>query len=288
MNSSASHNFTNTKMPHIDQRTTGYHERFRFTGKERDKETGYGYFGARYMDHELTTMWLSVDPMADKYPGISPYAYCSWNPIKLVDPDGQEDWEVDKLGHITKCQEQQENPTEDRIRIKGTTGWTEKNSISGLKRFTITDPVTVPLENASTDYGSLISMGGTEDDRLNVFKFCASNANVEFSLMEIVDGNNHFSYLTTSHDEHLRRKEKIGDGLGSAVAVRFFDKLQLHIHNHFTGKVGWGPNEDDYGFKENINNLRNDYQQKNPDANLPEVKFMIYKCRGNDKQTISY
>ena len=62
---------------------------FVFTGKERDEETGYGYFGARYMDHELTTTWLSVDPMADKYPSISPYAYCAWNPVKLVDPDGR-------------------------------------------------------------------------------------------------------------------------------------------------------------------------------------------------------
>ena len=59
-----------------------------FTGKERDEETGYGYFGARYMDHELMTMWLSVDPMADKYPSISPYAYCAWNPIRLTDPNG--------------------------------------------------------------------------------------------------------------------------------------------------------------------------------------------------------
>ena len=64
--------------------------RFSFTGKERDEETGYGYFGARYMDHELMTSWLSVDPMADKYPSISPYNYCMWNPVKLVDPDGKE------------------------------------------------------------------------------------------------------------------------------------------------------------------------------------------------------
>lgn len=35
--------------------------------------------------------WLSVDPMSDKYPGISPYAYCGWNPIKFVDADGM-DW----------------------------------------------------------------------------------------------------------------------------------------------------------------------------------------------------
>ena len=75
---------------YVDQRASGYHERFTFTGKERDEETGYGYFGARYMDHELMTMWLSVDPMADKYPNISPYNYCAWNPVRLVDPDGRE------------------------------------------------------------------------------------------------------------------------------------------------------------------------------------------------------
>ncbi len=76
--------------PFVDQRISGYSERFRFTGKERDEETGFGYFGARYMDHELMTMWLSVDPLSDKYPNISPYAYCVWNPTKLVDPYGMD------------------------------------------------------------------------------------------------------------------------------------------------------------------------------------------------------
>ena len=57
--------------------------------EQRDEETGYGYFGARYIDHELMTCWLSVDPMADKYPNISSYSYCAWNPVKLVDPDGR-------------------------------------------------------------------------------------------------------------------------------------------------------------------------------------------------------
>ncbi len=61
-----------------------------FTGKERDSETGFSYFGARYYDSDILTGWLSVDPMADKYPSLSPYAYCAWNPIKLVDPDGKE------------------------------------------------------------------------------------------------------------------------------------------------------------------------------------------------------
>ena len=61
-----------------------------FTGKEKDEETGYGYFGARYMDHELMTSFISVDRYAAKYPFLSPYAYCAWNPVKLVDPDGKD------------------------------------------------------------------------------------------------------------------------------------------------------------------------------------------------------
>ena len=61
-----------------------------FTGKERDSETGLSYFGARYYDSDVLTSWLSVDPMADKYPSLSPYAYCGWNPVRLVDPDGRD------------------------------------------------------------------------------------------------------------------------------------------------------------------------------------------------------
>ena len=58
-----------------------------FSGKEKDAETGYHYFGARYYNSDLS-IWLSVDPMADKYPSLSPYNYCAWNPLKSVDPDG--------------------------------------------------------------------------------------------------------------------------------------------------------------------------------------------------------
>ena len=72
-----------------------------FTGKERDSETGFSYFGARYYDSDILTGWLSVDPLADKYPSLSPYAYCGWNPVKLVDPDGMEiDWVKDASGEI--------------------------------------------------------------------------------------------------------------------------------------------------------------------------------------------
>ena len=62
---------------------------YTFSAKERDTETGYSYFGSRYYSSELS-IWLSVDPQAAKYPSLSPYVYCANNPIKLVDPNGEE------------------------------------------------------------------------------------------------------------------------------------------------------------------------------------------------------
>ena len=70
----------------------GVLDRSTFTGKERDSKSGFYYFGARYHDSEVLTSFLSVDPMSDKYPNLSPYAYCAWTPLKLVDPDGK-DWD---------------------------------------------------------------------------------------------------------------------------------------------------------------------------------------------------
>ena len=60
-----------------------------FNGKEKDYESGFHYYGARYYWSEILTGWLSVDPMADKYPNISPYVYCAWNPVMMIDPDGR-------------------------------------------------------------------------------------------------------------------------------------------------------------------------------------------------------
>ena len=65
------------------------HSSHTFSAKERDSETGLSYFGARYYSSDLS-IWLSVDPMASKYPSLSPYVYCADNPVKLVDPNGME------------------------------------------------------------------------------------------------------------------------------------------------------------------------------------------------------
>ena len=75
---------------YVDQKSNRFDGvRYTFSAKEKDAETGYSYFGARYYSSDLS-VWLSVDPMSDKYPSLSPYVYCADNPVKLVDPNGEE------------------------------------------------------------------------------------------------------------------------------------------------------------------------------------------------------
>jgi len=71
----------------VSQRNSEFDTRYKFTAKELDNETSYTYFGARYYDSELSG-WLSIDPMSDKYPSLSPYCYSADNPVVLVDPNG--------------------------------------------------------------------------------------------------------------------------------------------------------------------------------------------------------
>jgi len=54
-----------------------------------DRETGMYYYGARYYDPRIS-IFVSVDPLAEKYPNIGGYVYVANNPINAIDPDGRE------------------------------------------------------------------------------------------------------------------------------------------------------------------------------------------------------
>ena len=64
-------------------------KRYRYTGKERDGETGLYYHGARYYAAWLGR-WVSCDPIGIAG-GINVFVYTSNSPINRIDPNGMED-----------------------------------------------------------------------------------------------------------------------------------------------------------------------------------------------------
>ena len=82
------------------------------SAKEMDVEMGYSYFGARYYDSDLS-IWLSVDPMSDKHPNFTPYAYVYQNPMNLIDPIGLDSFKINVQNHSI-----------DRVNVEGSSSHT--------------------------------------------------------------------------------------------------------------------------------------------------------------------
>ena len=71
----------------IEERNSVWNTPYLFNAKEFDEETGMYYYGARYYEPRLS-LWMSTDPMSEKYFSLSAYSYCFNNPISVIDPDG--------------------------------------------------------------------------------------------------------------------------------------------------------------------------------------------------------
>ena len=64
---------------------------YKYNGKELDRMHGLDWYdyGARQYDAAGVPMFTTIDPMAEKYYHLSPYAYCANNPVKYIDKEGK-------------------------------------------------------------------------------------------------------------------------------------------------------------------------------------------------------
>ena len=255
-----------------------YYSDCTFTGKERDVETGYGYFGARYMDHELMTMWLSVDPMADKYPGISPYAYCAWNPVKLVDPEGMDVWEISKNGSLRWMYESEKDTIKapDGSFVEVSEGVLFRGSDGRRGR------------DYSQEYGHYgLSFNSNKENAFEVFDFLADHSEIEYSLFEVDNGLYSTFMLTTSFQEK-------GDSWGCKRAQDYLNNNQLvtHVHSHPSGSLQPSFNKDVPSFTDTqVNAYIYCPKDKNVSRNLKYGGYNRYhssdKLKGTDKISTS-
>ncbi|MGI8960801.1 MAG: SpvB/TcaC N-terminal domain-containing protein [Bryobacteraceae bacterium] len=71
-------------------------KRYRYTGMERDEESGLNYHAARYYAPWLGR-WASVDPEVSTLTHVSPFIYSSANPVVLFDDSGRAPKGTDEL-----------------------------------------------------------------------------------------------------------------------------------------------------------------------------------------------
>ncbi len=145
--------------------------KYKFTSKERDEESFYDYFGARYYDARVGR-WTSVDPLGTEYPDISPFAYTLDNPLRLIDPNGKE---VDPTGLYIQNRDLYDQLVSE---IESKTGislglekgkWIVENISSKgsatARKFileAITNPTTISVfQHFDIQYGSQTTLDGT-------------------------------------------------------------------------------------------------------------------------------
>ncbi|MBP1672473.1 MAG: type secretion protein Rhs [Bacteroidetes bacterium] len=201
----------------VDQRNSSWNAPYTFSGKEKDMETGYGYFGARYYNSGLS-IWLYIDPMSYKYPSMSPYVYCANNPVILVDPDGRDIYTFDEKGYLLDVEE---NKEVDRIVIINKNKNTRRESkdfASGTIKGNVADFKSMSGLPDATMFATDNSQAAEE-----VFLFLADNSEVEWGLIN-TESNNCTSFIGTNHE---RSQNDIPD-----ICVGMLDKIVRFVHNH--------------------------------------------------------
>ena len=201
--------------------------RYGFNGKEKDDElkgNGNSYdFGARMLDPRVGR-WLSIDPLAEKFPDVSPYNAMGNNPINYVDPDGRILVSILLVSSIAPDQEIEPVPTKARPSPKNY--WTPSTTIYDLTRDDIFGAI---LELANAIASSSESTGGGDDtgDNFDTGYLDKDNSDPlgDISTLSLSDENIvDLRAPSTSMDDHT--PEAIKEGLKGKL---FGDILNLAL-----------------------------------------------------------
>ncbi|MDQ6528087.1 RHS repeat-associated core domain-containing protein [Flavobacterium sp. LHD-85] len=123
----------------LEEKNAKWNTPYLFTSKELDRETGMYYFGARYQDPKLG-IFISVDPLADKFKGVSSYAYALNNPVRFIDPTGMSAEDIDPPTWKAAAGEVYWDPSDNKVYQSNADGsWTQSTelkevSIRGYER----------------------------------------------------------------------------------------------------------------------------------------------------------
>ncbi len=242
---------------------------YRFNGKESQKFAGLPYldYGARFY-HPLSSRWTTMDPMSEKYYSVSPYAFCSNNPVNFVDWDGMDIWELDNMGNVVNRIEDKEKDAFHIVEKNADGEWKRTGNEISFEYGTIgaTHEVTVKTDKGEELTLTMFEVNGDANAQ-QLFEFMANPevADVEWEHVKIgfedsgrnVVGNSHvegqtgiIGYLFTtgytireSNHNHPSRKGASDNDLLLAKMVQGAQpKSKFNVYVHPGIYVGFDKN----------------------------------------------
>lgn len=129
-------------------------------------------YGARFYDPQIGR-WHVLDPLSEKYVDQTPYSYVGNRPLNVIDPDGMDEWEVNKQGYVTWVAKSEKHALfaldEDGNRTGNSTTLRDRGVFD-------------QLSNKSSNNSVATGDEDSQDDMAKAFLFLADNTDVEWRM----------------------------------------------------------------------------------------------------------
>ena len=198
-------------------------QNFKYSGKELDRTYGLDLydFHARLYD-PIGPGFTSIDPLAEKYYGISPYAYCAGDPVNCVDPTGKDIYNVTSKGYIRKY---------DGTACLGTYLIFDHNIVELSSSENSYDAVLDGLTSSTNSTFGLM----TAEQALTLQNVMTQGTEVEWEAQCTESG---LGLLMTSHDENMVKTTTKQKALDKTGIDKQDVMLQIHGHPGYNAQDG--------------------------------------------------
>ena len=242
---------------------------YKYNGKEFDRMHGLDWYdyGARQYDPAIAR-FTSMDPLAEKYYHISPYAYCAGNPVNYVDPDGRDIWNLDSKGYLLS---KEICTLQDVVNVN--TAFfkfdMDGNEVKTSLELPYGSIVEMSLKtNAESTTKDIVSVAG-DNHGTELFEFLSKATDVEWSLERTGLQDSGMNYLETTHSVESLTFQNILDN-------NEIPKVRQLIHSHPNGHNY--PSEKDLDAQKRVNErLQND-----------NITYLIYTPLNNGGSYYGY